>query len=171
MKRFGNVWAFSMLGVERIHVMIKKLGKSRRNIMSSIRKHNDLLVHSQLEWRYEAGHDWSFDARESSFLKKQPVPSRLFNVAPQGGMTKVLVDPRVFKYFQDAWTAVNPDFREFRDQYYVTYLRNCKRKRKDPVPFNVWRVDSNTPEQLRFVLICCTLYYIYCGMYMFYCSM
>ena len=151
-ERFGNVWSFSMLGVERIHVMIKKLGKSKRNIMTSIRKHNDLLVHSQLDWRYKKGHSWSTKARQSSFQMKRPVPERQHLVQPKGAMTEIEVDPVVFKYLQDAWTAVNPGFREFRDQYYVTYLRNCKRKKQEPVPFSVWRVTGNTPEQQRYVL-------------------
>jgi hypothetical protein len=134
--------------------MIKKLGKSKRNIMGSIRKHNDLLVHSQLQWRYEQGHKWSTKSRQSSFQQKTPVPERLYNVEPQGGLRKAQVKQSVFEYLQNAWGATDRYFREFRDQYNVTYLRNCRRAQREPVPFNAWRVDINTPEQKRFVLIC-----------------
>lgn len=37
-----------MMGVERLHVMIKKLGKSRRNMMSSVKTNYDLYVQSQV---------------------------------------------------------------------------------------------------------------------------
>ena len=150
-ERFGNVWAFSMLGVERIHVMIKKLGRSKRNIMASIQKNNDLLAQSQLQWRYDSEHKWSTNARQSSFLLKKDIPQRNYVVLPKGSLNKrYLESDTMFKYFQDAWTVGRPDFREFRDQYYVTYLRKCRREKTCPVPFNMWREDTNTAEQKRY---------------------
>ena len=149
-ERFGHVWAFSMLGVERIHVMIKKLGRSKRNIMASIQKNNDLLAQSQLQWRYDSEHKWSTDARQSSFLLKKDIPERRYLVLPKGSLNKRTLDFAFFKYFQDAWTVVSPDFREFRDQYYVTYLRKCRRENRKPVSFKMWQADTNTEEQKRY---------------------
>jgi hypothetical protein len=165
-ERFGNIWAFSMLGVERIHVMIKKLGRSKRNIMASIQKNNDRLAQSQLQWRYDSEHKWSFDARQSSLQMKKDIPERKHDVLPKGGLNKrTLQSDTFFKYFQDAWTVVSPEFREFRDQYYVTYLRRCKRKKIQPVPFHMWREDKNTAEQKRYKT------HIYLALVMFYLSL
>lgn len=146
-ERFGNVWAFSMLGVERIHVMIKNLGRSKRNIMTSIQKNNDLLAQSQLlQWRYDSEHKWSTDAQQSSLLLKKDIPERRQLVLPKGSLNKRnLKSSTFFKYFQDAWTVISPEFREFRDQYYVTYVRRCRTRKRQPVPFNMWREDTNTP--------------------------
>ena len=163
-ERFGNVWAFSMLGVERIHVMIKKLGRSKRDIMVSIQKNNDLLAQSQLQWRYDSEHKWSTNARQSSFLLKKNIPEHRRLVLPKGSLNKrTLESDRFFKYFQDAWTTVSPEFREFRDQYYVTYLRRCKKKKEQPVPFKRWREGRNTAEQKRY-----NYTHIYLALIMFY---
>jgi hypothetical protein len=149
-KKLGHFWAFSMLGVERLHLTIKRLARSKKNIMKSIQKYNDVLIQSQLQWRYDDQHTWSFKSQKSSFKLKEAVPKQNQVVEPLGALRKREVNSKSFKYLQDAWTAENPAFREFRDQYYVTYLRNCKKQRTEPVPFCKWRVSQNTPEQKRY---------------------
>ena len=145
--------------------MIKKLGRSKRNIMASIQKNNDFLAQSQLQWRYDSEHKWSTDARQSSFLLKKDIPERRYLVLPKGSLNKRTLDFTFFKYFQDAWTVVSPDFREFRDQYYVTYLRKCRRENRKPVSFKMWQADTNTEEQKRYNT------HIYLALVMFYLSL
>ena len=144
-----------MLGVERIHVMMKKLAKSTKNIMFSLRKNNDRLIRSQLQWRFNSTHDWATKARPSSFLCKQVVPDADGVVKPRGALHKTKVDQTIFSHLQTEWTIKNKAYRKFR-QKYDTYLRNHKkdkkkgRNKRPAVPFSRWqhdRKEPNSPEQ------------------------
>jgi hypothetical protein len=141
--------------------LIKKLGVSTKNMMKSVQKRNDLLLQSQLQWRYETDHKWSSESKQSSFQMKQPVPKPLRDVQPKGALWKKKVSRAVFGYLADAWGAQNPQFREFWNQYHVTYIRKCKRNRRKPVPFREWkRSQGNTHDQLRYVVYR-TLFVVY----------
>jgi hypothetical protein len=138
-----------MLGVERLHVMIKKLGKSKRNIMKSIQKNVDDYVLSQLTWRHDSDHQWVNQAALSSFQVKQPVKPAIALVMPSGAMQKSTVDSIVFQYLQDEWAIKNEHFSSFREKY-RTYADKCQQLNQVPVAFREWRVDKtkkNTPEQ------------------------
>jgi hypothetical protein len=152
---FGSFWSFSMLGVERIHVMIKKLGKSRRNIMSSIQKNNDLLCQSQLEWRYTTTHEWSNEGKESSLHRKNPVPVERGEVQPKGGFYRRKANRSTFQKIEDEWAISNNLFKRQRDNY-TTYVRNCRRQKPStqPLPFREWQLTLRTePERCYVTLI------------------
>ena len=123
----GHFWAFSMLGVERIHVMIKKLGKSKRNLMKSLQKNNDRLVQSQLNWRYNPHHKWSTKGRGASFQEKQPIPEHKRIVLPRGGLTKVKVNPQIFQFLENEWAVKKDAFFFARERYY-RYVTHCEEK-------------------------------------------
>jgi hypothetical protein len=137
-----------MLGVERIHVMIKKLGKSKKNIMASIQKNNDLLCQSQLEWRYQKDHKWSNDGKGSSLHLKQPVPLQQGKVQPRGGMWKRKASRSVFQALENEWTIHNRDFDRLRDRW-STYAKRHRRSRsKRPfVEFREWIQQQDLPPE------------------------
>ena len=141
-----------MLGVERLHVMIKKLAKSAKNIMVSIQKNNDRLIQSQLQWRYDPSHKWATKGRQSNFMNKQPIPQMNGDAQPRGGLRMIKVSKTLFKYLQDEWTIKSKPFDKFRDKYY-TYVRRCKREKTQPVPLAQWQYDrnkANSEEEQRY---------------------
>ena len=141
-----HFWAFSMLGVERIHVMIKKLGKSKRNIMASIQKNNDLLCQSQLEWRFQKDHKWSNEGKGSSLHIKQAVPVAQAIVQPRGAMWKKKVRASMLQTLENEWTVRGKPFDKLRDRW-ITYSKNQRRARKKPLKFSDWQKSQNLQEE------------------------
>ncbi len=141
-RNLGHFWAFSMLGVERLHVMVKRLGKSKRNIMKSIQTHNDDYITSQLQWRHNGNHKWVNKQGRSSFQMKQPIPLALGIVEPTGAMTNTTADALLFRLLEDEWAVKNTSFENFRYKYRA-YARNAEQKKKVPVAFRHWQLVKN----------------------------
>lgn len=133
--------------------MIKKLGKSKRNVMASLQKNNDLNCLSQLQWRFNPDHKWTNKGKVSSLHLKQPVPLDDGYVMPQGGMRKRKASTRIFKALEDEWAIRDKDFDRLRDDY-RRYAKTYKRRHKTapPLDFSQWQLGKNlTGEQKRLV--------------------
>jgi hypothetical protein len=147
----GHFWAMSMLGVERLHVLIKHLSKGRKNILKSMQKKYNLLCTSQIAWRHDPTHEWSNEGYKSSLSKKKPVVKATNSKNLMGKQTKVkgtdqlyvlnlcitllpyvsilytkyTADDELFKQLEDQWAVLNRDFDAFRDKYH-TYVKKCE---------------------------------------------
>ena len=143
----GHFWAFSMLGVERLHVTIKKLGKSKRNIMKSIQTRNDRTIQSQLEWRYTPDHEWTNKSRPSSFQMKKPIPEDCGIVQPKGQLRKKQVNSRVFQTLENEWAVSNNAFNRCREKY-RTYVEERTTQNQTFLSFRDWQkqLKNRTPE-------------------------
>ena len=155
-QNMGHFWAFSMLGVERIHVMIKKLGKSKRNIMRSIQLNNDRLIESQVTWRFDKKTKWASEGSASSLHAKKPIAEPLLVVQPRGALTKKMAGPQLFQWLEDEWSVKHVGFRKFRDERFEAHVRvgkrNAKNNRKNfvaPSSYREWKDPKHTPEQKR----------------------
>lgn len=123
--KMGHLWAFSMLGVERLHVLIKHLSKGRKNIMKSFPKNYNLFSTSQICWRHDPEHQWSNKGDGSSLHSKQAVPSQNQTVCALGMQTKRTASPGINQMLQDSWEVLCPEFRAFRAKY-RDYLEGTK---------------------------------------------
>ena len=52
-KKFGSFWAWNMLCIERLHVLLKSLAKDRRDRLRSLAKYYQMFDLAQLVWRNE----------------------------------------------------------------------------------------------------------------------
>lgn len=153
-KRLGRFWSFSMMGVERIHIMIKKLGKSKRNVMASLQKNNDLNCMAQLQWRFNPDHKWTNKGKVSSLHLKPPVPLDDGVVMPQGGMRKRKASTRIFKALEDEWAIRDKNFDRLRDRHrrYVRTHRRQGHRTAPPLEFSQWQLGQNLSGEAKRLL-------------------
>jgi hypothetical protein len=116
-RRLGHFWAISMLGVERLHVLIKTLSKGRKNVMKSFQNQYELFFTSQVEWRQDKQHVWSSRGRGSSLAEKMPVPAPDKVIELKGRQRRRKADPQLFQQLQDQWAILNKGFDSFRDKW------------------------------------------------------
>ena len=126
-RRLGHFWGISMLGVERLHVLIKHLSKGRKNIMKSFQNQYELFFTSQVEWRHDPNHNWSSRGRRASSLaEKMPVPAANKVIELKGKQRRSRADPELFQQLQDQWAILNKDFDSFRDRWRSHNRRNSR---------------------------------------------
>ena len=130
--------------------MIKKLGKSKRNIMKSIQKNNDLLCQSQLEWRFQESHKWSNEGKASGLHIKQAIQKPQGEVKPEGAMRRKKASTAVFRTLEDEWAIRSQDFDKLRDKW-RSYKKKCVRLKKVPLGFSEWQQKhrQELPEEQR----------------------
>lgn len=161
----GNFWSISMLGVERLHVLIKKLGrycvfilvifavciaffvihvaKGKRNLLVTLQNSYSLFCQAQITWRGDAEHNWSKKIDPRSFLSKKPVPTATGTIQLLGKQRKVTACDWLFAQIQDHWTVLSKPYKRFR-QRYETYVRNCN---SNPLPFHNWKSFRPNPSE------------------------
>lgn len=131
--------------------MIKKLGKSKRNIMKSIQLNNDRLIESQLVWRFDKRHKWATNGRQSSLHAKKPVQAELGVVLPGGALTKKKASQRVWQWLEDEWAVRDAGFRRFRDERFRDHViigkRNKGNKFVQPSSYREWKDPSVSAEE------------------------
>ena len=138
----GNFWSISMLGVERLHVLIKSLSKGTKNILATFQRKYDLFVQSQLKWRYKANHTWP---TETNFMRKRPVQEQKHNLVLLGKQRKRTADDWLFGQLQDQWAIRSKPYDRFKDAY-STYVRNCRSRNKEPATFSTWNPLNRDPQ-------------------------
>jgi hypothetical protein len=141
LEELGNFWAISMLGVERLHVLIKHLAKGRKNIMASIQNKYELFSDAQITWRHDTKHKWTNTGYKSTFAFKLPLPKCEGKVCLKGKQRIFPASDNLFEMLQDQWAILNRSFDIFRDKYY-TYRRN----NVNPVSFAKWE-NNNDDEK------------------------
>ena len=81
--KLGDFWATNMMAVERLHVLVKNLCRSRKNIMASFLNNYKLFSTNQLDWRFCT--EYANDPRPSSLCWKDPVELKIPDVFIPGG--------------------------------------------------------------------------------------
>ena len=129
-----------MLGVERLHVLIKSLAANgSKNLMVTFQKKYAVFREAQVQWRHASDHVWS---NNRSVWNKQPVPEQKHSFVLKGKLKKRTFTGVELGYLQDLWAVRSKPYDVFRDSYY-TYVRNCNRKKAAPAPFAQWNPLGN----------------------------
>lgn len=140
----GHFWSISMMGVERLHVLIKSLSKGRKNLLATFEKKYALFCQSQLQWRHATDHVWS-SAGAHSAMNKEPVEEAKSYVVLMGKQHKRTASDWQFQQLQDQWAIRCNPYDRFRDRYY-TYKSNCEEKKETPVAFHKWNARAQEIE-------------------------
>ena len=64
MRKWGSFWVINMLFVERLHVLLKRMGAGHKDRMQSFANHYDIWQACQSEWRWEQA--WTSPAKRST---------------------------------------------------------------------------------------------------------
>jgi hypothetical protein len=138
-----------MLGVERLHVLIKSLSEhGTKNLMVTFQKKYEVFRQAQVQWRHASNHEWS---TKRSIWNKQPLQEEKNCVVLKGKLKKRTVTEVEMKYLQDQWAVRSKPYDVFKDSY-GTYVKNCNSRKVIPATFANWnplgsRVPRNEEEQ------------------------
>jgi hypothetical protein len=132
-----------MLGVERLHVLIKTLSKGKKNLLVTLQRKYELFWQSQLQWKHDADHVWS-NARKN-LLNKQPVQEQKQHLILLGKQYRRVVSDQTFSWLQDQWAVRSKPYDRFKDSY-NTYVRNCNLQKRFPVRFSKWNPFNRDPQ-------------------------
>jgi hypothetical protein len=72
MLNWGAFWVVNMLFVERLHVLLKKMGAGHKDRMQSFVNHYDLWDAAQSEWRWRG--EWATKPKKSTMAGYREVP-------------------------------------------------------------------------------------------------
>ena len=111
-----------MLGVERLHVLIKHLSKTRKSIMVGFQNKFSLYFQSEVLWRYDPKHVWTTPATKGSLSQKAPISTVANKVELLGKQTHRTASDRLFKFLEQQWAVLDKPYDVFRDKY-DTYVR------------------------------------------------
>lgn len=149
-RQLGHFWAISMLGLERLHVLIKTLSKGRKDVMKSFQNQYELFFTSQVEWRHDKKHVWSSRGRGTSLAEKMPVPAPDKVIELKGRQRRRHAEPQLFQQLQDQWAILNKGFDRFRDRWK--------------------RHNRGRANQGNFIIACCNCVLLLCRCYYFFCN-
>lgn len=142
----GNFWSISMLGVERLHVLIKTLSRGKKHLLATFQNKYSLFCQSQLRWKYATDHQWT---NPRSIFGKDSVQPAEGYVVLMGKQIKRGVSDEAFKNLQNEWAIRDKEYDKFKDSY-ETYETRCKEQKKVPDSFANWNpLRSPTTESDR----------------------
>ena len=72
MRQWGSFWAINMLFVERLHVLLKRMGAGHKDRMQSLANHYDIWQACQSAWRWEQ--EWTSPAKRSTMAGYKVTP-------------------------------------------------------------------------------------------------
>jgi hypothetical protein len=138
----GHFWSISMLGVERLHVLIKTLAKGgTRNLLKTLEKKYSLFCLCQTKWRYNSRHEWT-DVKHTFNKKPMLEPTGLIELL--GAQHKRNCTDWLFKQLQDQWAIKSKPYDRFRD-HYDRYVVTCTERKVHAEVFHKWNPRQRGP--------------------------
>lgn len=121
---WGAFWAINMLFVERLHVLLKKMGAGHKDRMQSFVNHYDLWDSSQSAWRWTG--DWTTKPKKSTMAGYREVPQYGTNTVAKGARRTIVLSAAL--HLQVLWIfAVENKRLDGLLNKYNAYVRAARR--------------------------------------------
>ena len=140
---WGAFWATNMLFVERLHVLLKKMGAGHKDRMQSFVNHYDLWDSSQSTWRWTG--EWSTKPKKSTMAGYREVPQYSTNVVAKGRRRSIVLPTAL--HLQVLWMfAVENKRLESLLNKYNAYVRGARRAAHRPRQAKVLELAQWSPK-------------------------
>ena len=140
---WGAFWAINMLFVERLHVLLKKMGAGHKDRMQSFVNHYDLWDASQSAWRWIG--IWSSKPKKSTMAGYREVPQYGTNVMAKGARRTIVLSAAL--HLQVLWMfAVENKRLESLLNKYNAYVRGARRGAHRPRQAKVLELAQWSPK-------------------------
>ncbi len=123
---WGAFWASNMLFVERLHVLLKKMGAGHKDRMQSFVNHYDLWDSSQSEWRWTG--EWTTKPKKSTMAGCREVPEYDTKTVAKGARHTTVLSKDMHLQVFEMFAVENKRFDGLLDKY-KTYVRNARTKK------------------------------------------
>ena len=115
MRQWGSFWAINMLFVERLHVLLKRMGAGHKDRMQSFANHYDIWQACQSAWRWE--HQWTSPAKRSTMAGYKGIPEHDTVTVALGARSSRRLDPTLHMQVLELWATENTAFDDLLDKF------------------------------------------------------
>jgi hypothetical protein len=122
---WGAFWAVNMLFVERLHVLLKKMGAGHKDRMQTFVNHYDLWDSAQSEWRWTGS--WTTKPKKSTMAGYQAVPENDNKTVAKGARKTIVLSKGMHLQVLEMFAVENKRFDVLLDKY-KAYIRAARRK-------------------------------------------
>ena len=122
-----------MLFIERLHVLLKKMGAGHKDRMQSFVNHYDLWDSAQSQWRWSGS--WTTKPKKSTMAGYREVPEHDTKTVAKGARHTVVLSKALHFQVLEAFAVENKRFDGLLDKYkaYRTAFRKKRGARKAQV--------------------------------------
>ena len=140
---WGAFWAINMLFVERLHVLLKKMGAGHKDRMQSFVNHNDLWDASQSAWRWSGM--WSSKPKKSTMAGYREVPQYGTNVVAKGARSTIKLPAALHLQFLWMFAVENKRLDSLLNKYNA-YVRGARRGARSSRPAKILELAQWSPK-------------------------
>ena len=137
MLAWGAFWAVNMLFLERLHVLLKKMGAGHKDRMQSFINHYDLWDSAQSEWRWTGS--WANKPKKSTMVGYRDVPEYDTKTVAKGARHTIELSEALHLQVLEIFAVENKRFDKLLDKY-KTSVRTA-RKKKGPAARRAQHVE------------------------------
>ena len=123
---WGAFWAVNMLWLERLHVLLKKMGAGHRDRMQSFVNHYDLWDAAQSEWRWSG--EWANKPNKSTMIGYRDVPEYATKTLAKGARHTIVLSKSLHLQLLEIYAVENTRFDKLLDKYKAS-VRAAKQKK------------------------------------------
>ena len=115
MRQWGSFWAINMLFVERLHVLLKRMGAGHKDRMQSLVNHYDIWQACQSEWRWEQ--EWTYPAKRSTMAGYKNIHEHDTVTVALGARGSRKLDDTLHMQVLELWATENKAFDKLLDKF------------------------------------------------------
>ena len=115
MREWGSFWAINMLFVERLHVLLKRMGAGHKDRMQSFANHYDIWQACQTTWRWEQ--QWTSPAKQSTMAGYKDIPEYAAVAVAKGARGTRRLDRDLHMQLLELWATEIKQFDKLLDKF------------------------------------------------------
>jgi hypothetical protein len=148
MDLWGRMWAHNMLVFERMHVLLKGMVRSGKNMTASVAHTYGMYSVSQSKQRFNSEVSWANEAKSSSLSCRPLVGPECRNTIPLGikSARTIRLPDRVYAQLLNLWGTRNPAFLALKIKYLKSCVNNQTSIQQDLCNMHTWK-PSGLSEQ------------------------
>ena len=123
---WGAFWVINMLFVERMHVLLKKMGAGHKDRMQSFVNHYDLWDSAQSSWRWTG--EWTTKPKKSTMAGYREVPEYDTKTVAKGARHTIVLSKTLHLQVLEIFAVENTRFDGLLDKY-KTYVRKARTRK------------------------------------------
>ena len=123
MDLWGRMWAHNMLVFERMHVLLKGMVRSGKNMTASVATTYGMYCVSQSKQRFNSDVSWANEAKSSSLSCRPLIAKELRNTVPLGIKSAPVrtLPEQVYAQLLNLWGTKKEAFKNLK----LKYLKTC----------------------------------------------
>ena len=148
-KLWGRMWAHNMLVFERMHVLLKGMVRSGKNMTASVSNTYGMYSVSQNKHRFDPNQVWANEAKSSSLSCRPLVYPEQREAVPLGikSAKQNTLPSHLYAQLLSLWATKKPMFNRLLLRYLNDCARNGKTKEENLFEMHTWAPDRMSGDQ------------------------